>query len=199
MVPSESSGNGRPDTVPSMSVALDRRLTRLMPGRSTSPARVKTPRALSRSTRTRSSALDNTAPTGASAGPCVGRLARSTRRLYSVNDNVTLRDGSLRDVSPGRVGVCADGEAVSIANMRMQQERLSRASVEIIRVINRLRSVTHAFDEQVDGRRLGLGGEFGCEEDGRPERGEYDVHRQGSDDGPSTGLSPELVGEREQA
>src|SRR5262249_28818772 len=61
----------------------------------------KTPRAVSRSTRTRRSALDRTDATGGGAGAAGGRLARSIRRLYSVSDSVTARDGSF-----GRGGGC---------------------------------------------------------------------------------------------
>ena len=102
-LPSAMSGSGRPATLASMSVAPDIRPTRVMPARSTSPVRLKTPWAVSRSTRTRRSALESTDATGATAGPCDGRLARSIRRLYSASESVTARGDSF-----GRGGCCAE-------------------------------------------------------------------------------------------
>jgi hypothetical protein len=73
-----------------------------MPDRSISPARLKVPRATSRSTRTRTSALASTAATGGAEEGCGGRFARSIRRLYSGSGSMTLRE-----LSVGRGGCCA--------------------------------------------------------------------------------------------
>ena len=101
--PSDASGSGRPAAVPSISVAPSTRLTRLTPSRSTSPASAKVPRTESRSTRTRRSALESTAATGGPGAGRGGRLARSTRRLYSGSGSVTVR------------GCCALSGAASIS------------------------------------------------------------------------------------
>src|SRR6185436_8136240 len=109
--PSATSGRGRPPAVASTSVAPARRLTRATPGRRTSPATLNAPCAVSRSTRTRKSALDSTAATGAAVDVCGGRPARSISLLYSVTESVTVRGDST-----GLSGCCAAAMFVIAAN-----------------------------------------------------------------------------------
>src|SRR5262245_65560830 len=85
------------------------RLTRLTPLRNASPVTVNTPRAVSRATRTRISALATTAATGATVGGCGGRAARSISRLYSASVSVTARG-----VSVGRGGCCAEAASTTV-------------------------------------------------------------------------------------
>ena len=86
------SGTGRPPDVTSARVAPFTSGTRLMPLRSTWPARLNVPRAISLSTMILRSALATTAASGAAAGSAGARRSRSSSRLYSASDSVTDRD-----------------------------------------------------------------------------------------------------------
>ena len=91
--PSATSGTGRPATFASISVAPDIRPTRLTPARSTSPFRLNTPRAVSRSTRTRRfgagqhgghrrRAEDRAAGLRGRSGGCIRRAKRDPSRRF---------------------------------------------------------------------------------------------------------------------
>src|SRR5262245_45045857 len=105
----------------------------------------------------RRSALPTTAPTGSGGGGGVGRLARSTRRLYSASGSVTVRGGD---------GGCCANDAGAKASRTAEAQTMFRV------VMSHLASVVVAPDDQIDGGRGALRRQLRRQEDGRPERRE---------------------------
>src|SRR5262245_749275 len=188
-LPSMASGSGRPSALASVSVAPAIRLTRVIPRLSTSPARLKTPCAVSRSMRTRRSALATTAGMGGIGGGCGGRPARSIRRLYSASESVTLD----RVVSVGRAG-CASAAVASRHSAAVN-------SVDDDGLMSHLAwdaSVVDPPHQQIDGGRARFRRQLRGEEHGRSEPGELDVNRQRAGHALPAAFVPEAIGERLQ-